>query len=103
MGTIKYDQETTQKLIDAYNSGMSPEEIAEKFEVPVRSAIAKLSSLGIYRKREYTDKQGNPPVKKEEYDERIAKLLGARLDQLESLETANNSVLKLLESALKEE
>jgi hypothetical protein len=43
---------------------------------------------------------GNPPVKKEEYVERIAKLLGARLEMLESLEKVNKNVLKLLEDAL---
>jgi hypothetical protein len=100
MGTIKYDQETTTKLVEAYSNNIPVETIALEFDVPVRSVIAKLSSLGIYRKKEYKDKLGNPPVKKEEYVERIAKLLGARLEMLESLEKVNKNVLKLLEDAL---
>jgi uncharacterized protein (DUF2267 family) len=102
---MKYSEEDTQKLLDLYvNQKIGVGELAQNyFSVPERSIIAKLSSLGVYQRKEYRDKQGNPPIKKEEYVERIAKLLGARLEMLESLEKANKNVLKLLEDALSAE
>jgi transposase-like protein len=98
---MKYDNEATLKLIDLYsNQGASVAELALEFDVPDRSIIAKLASLGLYKKKEYLDKLGNPPVKKEEYIERIAKLLHTNVELLESLEKVNKNVLKLLEDAL---
>ena len=99
---MKYDHETTTKLLELYNSGQgaSVTELALQFDVPERSIIAKLASLGIYNKKKYVDKQGNPPVKKEEYIERIAKLLQTNVELLESLEKVNKNVLKMLEDAL---
>lgn len=75
--------------------------LAEEFNVPTRSVIAKLSSLGLYKRKEYRDKQGNVPVRKGEYVERIAALLNTNVELLESLEKVNKNVLKLLEQALK--
>ncbi len=99
---MKYDNETTQKLTEAYLKGATVPELAETFQVPERSIIAKLSSLGIYKKKEYLNKQGQPPVKKEEYVERIAQLLHTNVELLESLEKVNKNVLKMLEDALKD-
>ena len=85
-----------------YNNGQGASvlELALEFDVPERSIIAKLSSLGVYSKKKYLDKQGNIPVKKEEYIERIAKLLETNVELLESLEKVNKNVLKMLEEAL---
>ncbi len=98
---MKYDNDTTLKLVDRYTTqGASVPELALEFDVPERSIIAKLSSLGIYKRKEYLDKQGNAPVKKEIYIERIANLLAVNIELLESLEKVNKSVLKMLEEAL---
>ncbi len=99
---MKYDNETTNTLITRYanGAGATVAELALEFDVPERSIIAKLSSLGVYRRKEYLDKQGNPPMKKEEYIEKIAKLLDTNIELLESLEKVNKSVLKLLDEAL---
>ena len=97
---MKYDHENTKILTEKYAQGASVAELALEFDVPERSIIAKLSSLGVYKRKEYRDKQGNPPVKKEEYIERIAKLLNTNIELLESLEKVNKNVLKLLEDAL---
>jgi hypothetical protein len=97
---MKYDKETTDKLIDLYKSGIPVSEISEQFNVPERSVIAKLSSLGVYQRKEYKNKRGETPVKKEEYIERIAKLMMVNLDLLESLEKANKNVLALIEKSL---
>ena len=98
---MKYTPEITQQLLADHHSGVSVQDLAEKFSVPERSVIAKLSSLGVYQRKSYVNKQGNPPEKKEVLIERIAQLLDVNLELLESLEKANKNVLLLLERALK--
>lgn len=97
---MKYTPEVTAKLVADYQSGVSTEELAAQLDVPVRSVIAKLSSLGVYQKKSYLNKRGEVPIKKEEYIDRLAILLGVDVDRLESLEKVNKNVLKLLEDAL---
>jgi len=98
---MKYDKATTDKIVALYQDNTPIETIAETIQVPERSVIAKLSSMGIYQRKEYKNKRGETPVKKEEYIERIAKLMEVNSDLLESLEKANKSVLAMLERALK--
>ncbi len=89
-----------------YISGVSVEDICKELgkiwgqDVPQRSVIAKLASLGVYKKKEYLTKRGEVPVKKEEYISRIAKLLDVNAEILESLEKVNKNVLALLEKKL---
>lgn len=97
---MKYDTETTNLIKSKYLEGATTLSLATALDVPERSIIAKLASMGVYRKKEYLDKQGNPPMKKEVYIERIAKLLDTNAEMLESLEKVNKSVLKMLEEAL---
>ena len=97
---MKYDELTTKKLQLDYLSGVPVPVLAEGLGVPERSVIAKLSSLGVYKKKEYLTKRGEIPVKKDEYIERIAKLLDVNSDMLESLEKVNKSVLALIERKL---
>ena len=97
---MKYTQETTERLRLDYLAGVTVSALAEGLGVPERSVIAKLSSLGVYKKKEYLTKRGELPVKKEEYIERIARLLEVNSDMLESLEKVNKSVLALLERRL---
>jgi len=99
---MKYTKEITDKLIADYIAEIPVEEIAAGLDVMPRSVIAKLSSLGVYKKKEYRTKRGEIPVKKEEYIERIADLLDVSCDLLESLEKVNKSVLALLEKTLAE-
>ncbi len=95
-----YTPEITSKLVLDYQSGVPVEELSAQLGVPSRSVIAKLASLGVYKRKTYLNKRGEPPIKKEEYIERIAKLLAVQADRLESLEKVNKSVLILLETAL---
>jgi len=97
---MKYDHETTEKLKQDYLAGTPVPTLALALGVPDRSVIAKLSSLGVYKKKEYLTKRGEVPVKKEEYIERIARLLDVNSDMLESLEKVNKSVLALIEKKL---
>lgn len=97
---MKYTPEVTAKLVEDYQSGASAEELAAQLDVPTRSVIAKLASLGVYQKKTYVNKRGETPIKKEEYIDRLAVLLNVSIDRLESLEKVNKNVLKLLEDAL---
>ncbi len=97
---MQYDNETTQLLLQMHKDGLSVEQIATELDRPERSIIAKLSSLGVYQKKTYLNKQGNVPVKKEELISRIAKLLAVNQELLDSLEKVNKGVLVLLEKRL---
>ena len=103
---MKYDQTLTQKLLDMYAEGATVPEIALAFTVqtnepvPERSIIAKLSSLGVYQKKQYLTKRGEAPVKKSEIIDRIAVLMDTNSEFLESLEKVNKAVLILISSRL---
>ena len=93
---MKYTKEITDKLIQDYKSGVTVQTLAEQLQVPERSVIAKLSSLGCYQKKQYLNKRGEIPVKKSEHIEQLAELLQVEQERLESLEKVNKLVLQLL-------
>jgi hypothetical protein len=97
---MKYTKEITDRLVEQYKTGTSVDDLALELQVPARSVIAKLSSLGVYQRRQYTNKRGEVPVKKSEYIERIGKLLDMNLELLESLEKVNKGVLAVIEREL---
>lgn len=97
---MTYTKEICGRLVQDYAAGVPVCELAQQLQVPERSIIAKLSSLGVYRKKTYTNKRGEVPVKKSEHIERIADLLDCDLELLESLEKVNKLVLKLIEQKL---
>jgi hypothetical protein len=97
---MKYTKEITDKLIADYKAGVPVATISTELDVPERSVIAKLSSLGVYTKKSYVNKRGEVPVKKSEHIERIAELLDVDEELLESLEKVNKTVLKLIEAKL---
>jgi intein/homing endonuclease len=99
---MKYTKEITDKLIADYNSGIPVSELAESLEVPERSIIAKLSNLGVYKKKVYLNKNGEPPIKKDVYIDKIAELLDTNIELLESLEKVNKRVLILITEALED-
>ena len=97
---MKYTKEICDRITQQYTSGVPAHQLAQELEVPERSIIAKLSSLGVYQKKSYVNKRGEVPVKKSEHIERIATLLDCDLELLESLEKVNKVVLKLIEKKL---
>lgn len=97
---MKYTKEIIDRMVQDYKSQVPVIQIAQQLELPERSIIAKLSSLGVYQKKTYTNKRGEIPVKKSEHIENIAILLDCDLELLESLEKVNKVVLKLIESKL---
>lgn len=99
---MKYTKEVTDKLIADYEADIPVAELAKLLDVPERSVIAKLSSLGVYKKKTYLNKRGEVPIKKSEHIERIAQLLDVHVEILESLEKVNKTVLQLLEHRLQD-
>jgi hypothetical protein len=99
---MRYTQEICDRLVVDYQAGVPVADLAKQLELPERSIIAKLSSLGVYQRKSYLNKRGEVPVKKSEHIERIATLLECDLELLESLEKVNKLVLKLIEQKLQE-
>lgn len=97
---MRYTQEITDRMVSQYKSQVPVQQIATELDVPERSIIAKLSSLGVYHKKPYLNKRGETPVKKSEQIQRLATLLEVAETDLESLEKVNKTVLKLLEDNL---
>jgi hypothetical protein len=52
--------------------------------------------MGLYKKKSYVGKTGEPPVKKEFYVQKLAELLEIDIDLAESLGKVNKSILKLI-------
>lgn len=97
---MKYTKEIIDRMVLDYKSQVPVLEIAKQLELPERSIIAKLSSLGVYQRKTYVNKRGEIPIKKSEHIENISVLLDCDLELLESLEKVNKVVLKLIESKL---
>ena len=97
---MKYTKEITDKLVLDYRNGLTVDQLATTLQVPTRSIIAKLSSLGVYQRKVYLNKRGEPPQKKSEIIERLATLLQVDSERLESLEKVNKTVLLLIETKL---
>ena len=97
---MKYTKETTDRIIQLYTNKVPVLSIATELDVPERSVIAKLSSLGVYQKKTYVNKRGEIPVKKSEHIEQIADLLDCDLELLESLEKVNKNVLVMIVTEL---
>lgn len=97
---FKYTPDIEKLITEQYLANTPVEQIAEALEVPVRSVISKLSSLGVYKKKVYLTKRGETPVKKSEYIERIAVALDMDLELLESLEKTNKSLLMVISERL---
>lgn len=101
---MKYTPEITEKLKKDYlELNKSVDEIAEELGTKRRSIIAKLSSLGIYKKTPYVDKTGNPPIKKSQYIESIALELNLPIELVDSLEKVNKYVLQAIDNKFKEQ
>ena len=82
--------------------GATPEALASEYNIPKASIVAKLASLGIYKRRPYLNKWGESPKKKSEYIERIAEILEVPKESISSLEKVNKNVLRLIEEELSE-
>lgn len=102
MAIVQYTKELTERLIQEFNELQDVDQVAAKLDIPRRSVIAKLSSLGLYKRKEYTDKRGNLPIKKEFYVEKIAEIIDLDIDLADSLAKVNKPILQKLYEALSE-
>jgi len=98
--TVNYTQEQTQSLIADYQSGVAVEQLAMQFGKSVRSIVAKLSREGVYQKKQYKTKTGEPVVKKDAHADAIGAILRLPENDVESLTKANKSALKAIFEAL---
>lgn len=104
MSQYQYTTELVNNLTKRYKEeNATIEELSEEFQIPRRNLIAKLSSMGIYKKKPYLSKTGQLPVKKENYIVNIAQKIGIPVDQAESLEKVNKRILVLLAEKLSQE
>ena len=62
---INYTPEQTAQIVAEYKAGTSVESLAEALGKSVRSIVAKLSREGVYQKKEYATKTGEPVISKE--------------------------------------
>lgn len=93
---VNYTPEQTLKLVADYQAGISVESIAESLGKSVRSIVAKLSREGVYQRKEYTSKTGEPVISKDALADQIANVLGLGEADAESLTKANKSALKAI-------
>jgi CMP-2-keto-3-deoxyoctulosonic acid synthetase len=95
--TTLYTKEILDQIVEKYNAGVPITSLQEEFGFSQRSLIAKLSSMGVYKKKEYVNKRGETPVRKEEIIEKLAKLLEIDSQLLESMEKVTKTALILIE------
>lgn len=92
---MKYSNELLEEIKKDLET-MTPQEIAANRDISERSLIAKLSSMGLYKKQPYLTKMGTPSIRKSELVDQIAELTGEDSEALDSLEKCNKRVLELL-------
>lgn len=97
---VNYTPEQTLKMVADYQAGMTVDKIAETLGKSVRSVVAKLSREGVYQKKEYKTKTGEPVVKKDAHADAIGAILRLPENDIESLTKANKSALKAIFEAL---
>lgn len=97
---VNYTDAQTLELVEAYTAGETVEVLAEKMGKSVRSIVAKLSREKVYKKKEYTTKNGGVVVKKDAHADTIGELLGLSENDTESLTKANKTALAAIVNAL---
>ncbi len=97
---VNYTAEQTVEIVTAYQAGETVEALAERFQKSVRSIVAKLSREGVYKKKEYTTKNGEKVVKKDAHADAIGAILKLAENDIESLTKANKSALRAIFEAL---
>ena len=97
---VNYTPEQTLQMVADYQAGMSVETLAQNLGKSVRSVVAKLSREGVYKKKTYVSKTGEPVVKKDAHADAIGAILRLPENDIESLTKANKSALKAIFEAL---
>jgi phage terminase large subunit-like protein len=95
-----YSDEMVARMMEVYSATPTretAEELATEFDKPVRSVIAKLSNLGIYKAQARVTKSGAPVVRKEDIVAQIQATVGV---EVPTLAKATKQDLMTLLSAL---
>lgn len=99
--TVNYTPEQTAVLVSRYvDDKMTVEALAEQFGKSVRSIVAKLSREGVYQKKVYVSKTGEPVQKKDQTADAIGAILRLSEADTDSLAKANKRALKAIFDAL---
>jgi hypothetical protein len=97
---VNYTPEQTLKMVADYQAGVTVEQLAETLGKTVRSVVAKLSREGVYQKKTYVTKSGEPVQKKDQTADAIGAILRLSEGEIESLTKANKTALKKIFDAL---
>ena len=100
---MNYTPEQTAEMLAAYNAAPTTETVemlAEKLRKTTRSIVAKLSRENVYKKKEYTTKNGEKVEKKDTTADAIGAILKLKENDIESLTKANKTALKAIFEAL---
>lgn len=95
--TVNYTAEQEAELVARYQAGETPAQLAEAFGKGVRSVIAKLSRLGVYKAKERT---ASGRVTKAQLVTQAALLLNVDPAVLATFEKADRQALEALTFAL---
>lgn len=98
--TVNYTPEQTAQVVADYSAGVPVEQIAETFGKSVRSIVAKLSREGVYQKKQYVSKSGEPVQKKDATADAIGVVLMLTEAETDSLTKANKTALVKIFAAL---
>lgn len=91
-----YPQEVIEAMVTEYQANpvrATVDMLAERFNKPTRSVIAKLSALGVYQKVERVTKRGEPVVKKEVFVAQVQEALGIELASFDKMTKADLQAL----------
>ena len=98
--TVNYTPEQTALLVQKYSEGVTVEALAAEFGKTVRSIVAKLSREKVYKAKEYVNKNGEKPVRKNAHAEAIGAILKLSDGEVDSLTKANKTALEKIFTAL---
>ena len=98
--TPNYTPEQTARILELYAAGTDTAEIAAEFGKTQRSVVAKLSREGVYQKKAYVTKTGEPVRKKDQTADAIGAILNMTEAETESLTKANRGALGKIFAAL---
>ena len=97
---VNYTPEQTASVVSGYSNGMTIESLAVELGKSTRSIIAKLSREGVYKKKEYVTKAGEPAILKDAHADAIGSILNLSEPEITSLTKCNKSVLRKVFEAL---
>jgi hypothetical protein len=97
--TVNYTPEQTAEMVATYVANPTADTVAflaAGMGKTVKSVVAKLAREGVYKKAEYVGKTGEKPVTKEALVAQLADALGVPAEQLNGVEKATKSALRLI-------